>query len=590
MLVVALGFLAASPGGDHSLQPAGHGSGHHNQHSKKVEHSAKQLSKKPVHPEVHLSKKDAHPEKKVSQKHPMQPEVQAPHTTEAVDPVLYGISKANILPTHHTCTSKLPVTQACPAVAKNEGRVWDLDIPADARWLFYGPSFLGQAYATIIAANADQIEQVEGLDSIALLEDMPAKLREGSSCEYLPVHTCNVLSNQGICKHNVTLGIQRTTFKNGAVVVGIIDHRELQMETSGWWLSVFLKHLKLDHAFYMQPHGMESWAGLFLCAREWGLRTEAEYQLAKQDGDMCAKTGKKGLVTMKHHRKCVENSELFQAVNDTSRSVTIVPPWSVPPDASENDFDTQSVVKHYNCPAEPSTNHLEKQYGHLFYGKNVEWVNASHVKQCTMLQDGNGDLYAGPIMELAEKMVQIGTKANILAKADSAWQAAKEEDIIEPFPPPAPAPEEFGSGSGSGSGGEGEGEGEGGSGSGSGSGYDFEFETASEEHEFTVTPIDDTTAIVNVTGNQTMTVNVTTADDSGPVGAPGVAPMDVVGADQAPTDVDAPLPAIAPTEAVPVADPVAATDPAAAAVLEPIAVPVGGEDAAAAEQRSPFRR
>merc|ERR1712046_316526 len=129
-----------------------------------------------------------------------------------------------------------------------------------------------------------------------------------------------------------------------------------------------------------------------------------------------------------------------------------------------------------------------------------------------------------------------------------------EEEMPVPFPPPAPewVAEDFGSGSGN----------------GGGSGYDFAFETASEEDEFTVTPIDDTTAIVNVTGNQTMTVNTTTpasvapTDDSGPVGAPEAAPMDVVGADPAvagpttaaPMDDAGAANAIAPTEAVPVGE------------------------------------
>ena len=486
MFALALGFLA-SPVADRS-QPTGDGSDRHHYHSKEAVHPAMHDSKEAVRPKAHDSETALRPAVKLDR-----------HISKDVDSTLDAISKANILPTHHTCTSKLPVTQACPSVAENADRSWNLEIPADARWLFYGPSFLGQAYATIVAANAHQIEKVEGLDSEDLLQAMPPKLQAGSSCKYLPEHTCNILSENATCDHNLVLGVQRITFENGAVVVGIIDHRELQTEHSGHWLSVFLKQLKLDHAFYMQPHVMNNWAGLFLCAKEVDLRQEAELQLTRQNDDMCTKAGKKGL-TMAHHRKCVEKSELWQAVNDTLRTVTLVPPWSVPPDEEENDLDTMSVVERYNCSAEPSTNHNEKQYGRLYFGKELRWENKSHVRQCTVLQDGNGDLFPGAIMEVAEQLVEKGSKATVEAQEDMDWQAEKAKEIPSPSPPsspsPPPAPFEEGSGSGSGSGGWERLE-EVGSGSGSGSGdseFAFAEEPNSNEFEADDYYADDTTA------------------------------------------------------------------------------------------------
>ena len=93
-----------------------------------------------------------------------------------------------------------------------------------------------------------------------------------------------------------------------------------------------------------------------------------------------------------------------------------------------------SVVERYNCSAEPSTNHNEKQYGRLYFGKELRW-RKSHVRQCTVLQDGNGDLFPGAIMEVAEQLVEKGSKATVQTQEDMDWQAEKAKECLRHLRP-----------------------------------------------------------------------------------------------------------------------------------------------------------
>merc|ERR1719198_808545 len=149
-----------------------------------------------------------------------------------------GMAEAGLIATQHTCSSEKSVTEICPGLSRNAGRVWDLSVPEGARWLFYGPSYMAEIFETVAAAN--DIVKVESLENVSLVSEMFGDEqndidRRDRLCD-LPsdvsdeLAKCNVNSASRDCTSELAYGVKRVTLHNGAVLLGIHNNALPQTE------------------------------------------------------------------------------------------------------------------------------------------------------------------------------------------------------------------------------------------------------------------------------------------------------------------------------------------------------------------------
>ena len=180
-----------------------------------------------------------------------------------------SIAQSDLVLTRHTCTVPEGATAAnvCPdlffgrkAVPKME---WQLPVPAGARWLFFGPSYMAEIFGAVVAANKDQIVQIENHPEFA--RELNANEKDMPPCNgtvlpcCIPVTdlTCNVMGSERQCRTQAD-GMNVITLTNGAVLVGVNNHMALQEESAAQRIADAFYSLSLDHMFYMHPHNWES--------------------------------------------------------------------------------------------------------------------------------------------------------------------------------------------------------------------------------------------------------------------------------------------------------------------------------------------
>ena len=348
---------------------------------------------------------------------------------------LARLSHSDLLQTRYTCTTNLSLDKAYPGVAAERGRRWQLDVPAGARWLFYGPSYLGQVFSTLVAANDDRVVRIENLNADDLLHDLDPATRREATCIGFPDY-CKVRAEKQLCKSTVAFGIQRVTLDNGAVLVGVHNNELLQKSSAenARHLSRVVKRLKPHHAFYQHPHDFETYAGV----RNAGC---AEYQLRrgghwrrhqltnKSSGaymeNMCVHLGELHTKS-EDHVACVGRSASWDAIRRQTPSVTIVAPAPVSPASlghpgfkgvarvgrhQSGIYYTQPVVKRYNCAVLWDLPAGLEGVGYTLPPNATEsWLLLGH--QCVVLTDGRDEFLGGPTMEIAEDLLRLALASN----------------------------------------------------------------------------------------------------------------------------------------------------------------------------------
>ena len=262
-----------------------------------------------------------------------------------------SIAQSDLVPTQHTCAVPEGATAAevCPALT-TEGRAdreWQLQVPAGARWLFYGPSYMGEIFAAVIAANKGQIARIENLANSAFARELTANYTSLPHCDenktVVPCCgrpgielTCNVVGSETACV-NAPIGANRITLTNGAVLVGVNNQAALQEESAAQRIAEAFRGLSLDHMFYMHPHKWEP-SGKY--RGSWGLCIHDEppsipaKRLESERGDPAAAddlskdmcTGGYGneSVPGAAYIDCVERSALWPVLRWVARSTTLV--------------------------------------------------------------------------------------------------------------------------------------------------------------------------------------------------------------------------------------------------------------------------
>ena len=353
---------------------------------------------------------------------------------------LARLSHSDLLQTRYTCTTNLSLDKAYPAVAAERGRKWQLDVPAGARWLFYGPSYLGQVFSTLVAANDDRVVRIENLNADDLLHELPPATQREASCIGFPDY-CKVRAEKQLCKSTVAFGIQRVTLDNGAVLVGVHNNELLQKASAetARHLSRVVKRLKPHHAFYQHPHDFETYAGVRNagCA-EYQLQRGAHWrshQLTNQSKgtymeNMCLNMNELHTKS-EDHVACVGKSASWDAIRSQTPSVTIVAPASVAPAShghpgfkgvarvgthASGIYYTQPVVKRYNCAVlwDLAAGLEGVGYTLAWDTPNAAWDTPNATEswlllghQCVVLTDGRDEFLGGPIMEIAEDLLKL---------------------------------------------------------------------------------------------------------------------------------------------------------------------------------------
>lgn len=340
------------------------------------------------------------------------------------------ISHSGLLQTRYTCTTNLTIDEAYPVVAENRGRRWRLDVPAGVRYLFYGPSYLGEVFSTIVAAHSAQIERIENLKDNDLLSEYPRPARQDASCMHFPDY-CNELGARKLCNATVAFGVQRVTLRNGAVLIGM-HNNELLSRRRHAYLSRVLHRLRPDHVFYQHPHDFGTYQG----PGNAGCAERLKRQLQVRGGrlsngsnenvtrppymeNMCFRADQLH-TTSEEHLACVGRSRLWDVVASQARSVTIVAPASVVPagwpadTSAEAKFSrwrgssvyyTQRRVKRFRCSVMWDLAAGLDGVGHTLPPTVSEsWLLLGH--QCAVLTDGH-EILGGPVVAIAEDLLDV---------------------------------------------------------------------------------------------------------------------------------------------------------------------------------------
>ena len=281
------------------------------------------------------------------------------------------------------------IEKTCPgvsALSKLNQHLADLKPPANAKWLFWGPSYMAQLFQVVLAANIEDIVEEGDIAADAVSANLtdPSALMAGfraecggaahagftansttaSSLEANDAgctgEMCNLITDPD-CKCRHKLEYPHVKLKNGAELYAILNSRVLQdqskpeaMHLLQDWLN--LPDLKLDQIWYMETHG-SNYFKEHCKAMAHGRDAEKDKIMDEQGRDMCFKSrgagigeemdlggNKTGVIytptTMTQYVQCVKASSAFKKLNDHvaahGTSMMIVAPWAVRPEAWTN--------------------------------------------------------------------------------------------------------------------------------------------------------------------------------------------------------------------------------------------------------------
>ena len=342
-----------------------------------------------------------------------------------------SIAHSDLVLTRHTCTVPEGATAAnvCPdlffgrkAVPKME---WQLQVPAGARWLFFGPSYMAEIFGAVVAANKDQIVQIENHPEFA--RELNANEKDMPPCNgtvlpcCIPVTdlTCNVMGSERQCRTQAD-GMNVITLTNGAVLVGVNNHMALQEESAAQRIADAFYSLSLDHMFYMHPHNWESdgMGGTYkgpagLCFQDEPPSNPAR-RLGSEDGhpapaghlseDMCIGGYGNESLPGAAYIDCVESSALWPVLRWVARSATLVAPTLVAAGkATFGGKDTQVPVYYTQPQSDRAACSTYDNYAEP--GGQVSW-EYYRAHQCTVLYDPGSDTYlGGSVLDMAEDLL-----------------------------------------------------------------------------------------------------------------------------------------------------------------------------------------
>ena len=105
------------------------------------------------------------------------------------------------------------VQQSCPSLTAQLGHQMHLDVPADARWYFEGPSYMAEVWHAIVAANG--VQSVQGAGSLDCTDGVGVGA-EQPNAEFKGTHLMKVVLENGAILVYADASTDDATFKNEA--------------------------------------------------------------------------------------------------------------------------------------------------------------------------------------------------------------------------------------------------------------------------------------------------------------------------------------------------------------------------------------
>ena len=318
----------------------------------------------------------------------------------ALDEVLPDGGARRIMALYSCMVPSLETT--CPAAKSYSAHRFSFDLPPDAHWLFFGPSYLREISNSIIAATADEI--------IGTAD--PLSRPQGSD----DVYQCGTRSENTRCEPSTADPDRFTlTFANGAKLTSVTNDAQSQDEDDPEAMARLERMLpdgKFTHAFYMPPHEPDYFA---------------EHAAAEADGrsvnssllghtNCCVNSD----VGLDGFHECVESRLTWQAVKRHVNRTTLVTPFNLGQASSSASstadvFYTDYIDRVYPCGVPSSIPDDDPTYGVGYQLDSKEWLElGGGCHRCTVVceaADGSVDApphrcAGGPVLVLAEELLR----------------------------------------------------------------------------------------------------------------------------------------------------------------------------------------
>ena len=319
----------------------------------------------------------------------------------ALDEVLPDGGARRIMALYSCMVPSLETT--CPAAKSYSAHRFSFDLPPDAHWLFFGPSYLREISNSIIAATADEI--IGTADPLSRPQDSD------------DVYQCGTRSENTRCEPS-TADLDRftLTFANGAKLTSVTNDAQSQDEDDPEAMARLERMLpdgKFTHAFYMPPHEPDYFA---------------EHAAAEADGrsvnssllghtNCCVNSD----VGLDGFHECVESRLTWQAVKRHVNRTTLVTPFNLGQASSSASstadvFYTDYIDRVYPCGVPSSIPDDDPTYGVGYQLDSKEWLElgGGGCHRCTVVceaADGSVDApphrcAGGPVLVLAEELLR----------------------------------------------------------------------------------------------------------------------------------------------------------------------------------------
>ena len=254
------------------------------------------------------------------------------------------------------------IADTCPGLEPLESMCTDMDWPAaNAKWLFYGPSFMYQAFQAVVA-RATFVSDIVGVeDALApYRESVPAcpgvgTEREGRFETLDVAEPGDVACNWAHARDDVCHGAPaasngaRITFANGAEIWGMNNVPQLQVENRSAAMRAlddFMEGKAFDLIFYMAPHGEMYFREH--CAADAQGRPMDPTNFWHGDDDMCIRPALDAgsgpwftsPTTAEEYAECVDERKSWKIIKRHAREhgsrLVKVAPWKVNPEGRES--------------------------------------------------------------------------------------------------------------------------------------------------------------------------------------------------------------------------------------------------------------
>jgi len=319
----------------------------------------------------------------------------------ALDEVLPDGGARRIMALYSCMVPSLETT--CPAAKSYSAHRFSFDLPPDAHWLFFGPSYLREISNSIIAATADEI--IGTADPLSRPQDSD------------DVYQCGTRSENTRCEPSTADPDRFTlTFANGAKLTSVTNDAQSQDEDDPEAMARLERMLldgKFTHAFYMPPHEPDYFAEH--AAAEADDRSVNSSLLGHTS--CCVKSG----AGLDIFHQCVESRLTWQAVKSHVNRTTLVTPFNLGQASSSASsttdvFYTDYIDRVYPCGVLNGIVEDNPTYGVGYQLDSKEWLElgGGGCHRCTVVceaADGSVDApphrcAGGPVLVLAEELLR----------------------------------------------------------------------------------------------------------------------------------------------------------------------------------------